>query len=118
MAARARDVVERFCVVAGPVMSSGQIALTIGHRNRGIWSNHRSRLREMNNYRSLAVPTLAALFCILLTACGPSKETMCDRISQTADTKNEQDERYIKCLNADREWVKKTYDDLQAGRIH
>ena len=72
----------------------------------------------MNKCRSLAIPPVAALFCILLTACGPSKETMCDRISHTADTANDQEERYIKCLNADREWVKKTYDDLQAERTH
>ena len=66
----------------------------------------------------LGFAPLSALLCILLAACGPSKEAMCDRISQTAETKNDQDERYVKCLNADREWVEKTYDDLQAGRIH
>ena len=69
----------------------------------------------MNNRRALAVPPLAALFCLLLTGCGPSKEAMCDRISQTAEAKADQEERYVKCLNADSEWVKKTYDDLQAA---
>jgi len=72
----------------------------------------------MKNWRAFAVLPLAALCCILLTACGPSKEAMCDRISQTAETTTDQDERYVKCLNADSEWVKKTYDDLEAGRIH
>src|SRR5690242_17421295 len=81
-------------------------------------SNNWSRLREMKNGRALAVLFMAALRCVSLTACGPSKETMCDRISRTADTPTDQEERYVKCLNADSEWVKKTYDDLEAGRTH
>ena len=56
---------------------------------------------------------------LLLSACGPSKETMCEKIanhrSQPSDTSNVRMERYIKCLNAPGSYAKRMYKEIEEG---
>ena len=59
--------------------------------------------------------TIVAL-SLSLSACGPSKEVMCEKIadyrSKPADTKNEVAERYIRCMIAEDEYAKKMYKEI------
>lgn len=54
----------------------------------------------------------------LLAGCGPSKEAMCETIaaarSTPADTKADEAEKYLRCLNAPDDYVKQTYKELMA----
>ncbi len=51
-----------------------------------------------------------------LSACGPSKEVMCEKIaanrSTPADSRTDEVERYVRCLNASDDYVKKLYKEI------
>ena len=64
-----------------------------------------------------------AIFAALsasVSACGPSKDTMCHEIAAARQVAGEQPtdevERYAKCLNAPDDWVRNTYKELKASQ--
>lgn len=63
-------------------------------------------------YIQYAVVALSLSF----SACGPSKEVMCDKINEhrstPADTKADEQYRYVRCLNASNDDVKKLYKEI------
>ena len=70
------------------------------------------------NSTALICTTIVTLG-LLLSACGPSKETMCKKIadyrSQPSDTSYDVAERYIKCLNAPDSYAKRMYKEIEEG---
>ena len=54
----------------------------------------------------------------LLSACGPSKEVMCDKITANrltpADSRTDEEVMYVRCLNASDDYVKKLYKETVA----
>lgn len=65
------------------------------------------------NARYLRCALLAA-FAASVSACGPSKDTMCREIAAGRQQPELEAETYIKCLNASDEWVREAYKEMKA----
>jgi hypothetical protein len=67
--------------------------------------------------KSKAIQYAIVTLSLSLSACGPSKEVMCEKIadyrSQSTDTKTEVAERYIRCLNAPDSYAKTQYKEIK-----
>jgi len=55
-----------------------------------------------------------------LSACGPSKETMCEQIAKYRSTPTDEEweasERYVRCLNAPNDYAKTMYKEMKRGK--
>lgn len=53
---------------------------------------------------------------ILLSACSPSKEEMCEAITENRSLPAEEETySYVKCLNASNDWVEERYKEIKTS---
>ena len=67
--------------------------------------------------KSKSMQCAIVVLSLFLSACGPSKEVMCEKIADyrsnlSTDTKEEVAERYIRCLNASDDYAKTQYKEI------
>lgn len=64
--------------------------------------------------RSKLIQCTIVTLGILLSACGPSKADMCEKITEDRSLPAEEETyEYVKCLNASDDWVKKRYQEIK-----
>jgi hypothetical protein len=66
--------------------------------------------------KSKSIQYAMVILSLSLSACGPSKEVMCEKINENRsipnDTKADKEYRYVQCLNASDDYVKKLYKEI------